>query len=336
MKVGGYLYERQSSGRVEASLSLHDNTYRLSAYGDEQERDVEIVSASPFINGIPQQLVISTGQTFAPFEELPDGFLNQKKNKYWRVVSALEKFSIRNVIICVLLFVIAIFSIRAGLPIIADAASALVPKSVEAVVGRTAFEQFESLLLKESKLSSARQESLASDTAKLARENGFQELPELHFRDAPTIGANAFAFPGGPIVITDQLVEVVASDEGVLAVIAHELGHFEGRHGLRQILRAAGLLVVASTILGADEVILDELSAFALSLAASGYSRGFESEADEFAVRMLVAGGYSPQGLIHALDALANRCGKPCSEGGWFSTHPGHGERINALKAFSE
>ena len=161
------------------------------------------------------------------------------------------------------------------------------------------------------------------------------EPPAVVFRNAPKIGANAFAFPGGPIVVTDRLVNVVGSDDRILAVMAHELGHVEERHAVRQILRAAGLLILFSTILGADEVVVEELSAFALSLGTSGYSREFESAADDYAVRLLSDAGHSPEAFIAALESLAAECKPQCEEESWFSTHPSIETRIKALREFA-
>ena len=55
-------------------------------------------------------------------------------------------------------------------------------------------------------------------------------------------GANAFAFPGGPIVVTDDLVKLLDNDYLTLAVIAHELAHIDQRHSLHQIMEIIGTL----------------------------------------------------------------------------------------------
>ena len=105
---------------------------------------------------------------------------------------------------------------------------------------------------------------------------------------------------------------------------------------MRQVLRAAGLLVLFGAILGTDEAIVEELSAFALSLATSGYAREFESAADEYAVRLLRDAGHSPEAFVAALESLAAECEPHCTEGGWFSTHPSIETRIETLREFTE
>ncbi len=334
MIVAGHLYDRDSSNRVAARLSGRGDHYVLTT-DDGGETVVDVVSAAPFVNGIPQRLVISTGQTFAPFDELPKGFLRTRRNRFWRALSRAERFSPRTAIVCVMLLAGIVVSARAALPALADAAARLVPGSLEAAIGRNAFEQLEHWLLEPSDLSPAQTVALRRAAKRLVDLRGMSEPPRVLFRSAPEIGANAFAFPGGPILVTDQLVRAMDSDDRVVAVIAHELGHVEERHGVRQALRAAGLLVLFGAILGADEVVVEELSAFALSLATSGYSREFESAADEYAARLLRDAGLSPEALVGALESLAAECEPHCAEEGWFSTHPSIETRIEALRAFT-
>ena len=65
------------------------------------------------------------------------------------------------------------------------------------------------------------------------------------------IGPNAFALPGGTMVMTDQLVELVDHDDAVLTgVLAHELGHLQARHGMRMLVQATAIGAVSSLVFG--------------------------------------------------------------------------------------
>ncbi len=55
----------------------------------------------------------------------------------------------------------------------------------------------------------------------------------VEFRASPIIGANAFALPGGIVIVTDQLMQLAEHDDEILAVLAHEIGHVKHRHVLR-------------------------------------------------------------------------------------------------------
>src|SRR5690242_18998680 len=64
---------------------------------------------------------------------------------------------------------------------------------------------------------------------------------QLILRNGGRLGPNAFALPSGIVVMTDQLVHWAESDEEIVAVLAHVIGHVPGRHALRQMLKAAGV-----------------------------------------------------------------------------------------------
>jgi len=68
---------------------------------------------------------------------------------------------------------------------------------------------------------------------------------DLQFRAAGIV--NAFALPGGVIVLTSDLVNLLSDDE-VIAVLAHEIGHVEQQHGFRLLARYFGVLVIINTV----------------------------------------------------------------------------------------
>jgi Zn-dependent protease with chaperone function len=107
---------------------------------------------------------------------------------------------------------------------------------------------------------------------------------ELKFRGGGKIGANAFALPGGFVVLTDELVALAETDLEIIAVLMHELGHVEMRHTLRQTLQGAlpGLLLAAMT--GDVDSLASGLPAALMQLR---YSRQMETEADAYALASL-------------------------------------------------
>ena len=95
---------------------------------------------------------------------------------------------------------------------------------------------------------------------------------------------NAVAVPGGGVGITPSLLQDVKSDMGLAAVLAHELGHHQFRHGLRQAGRALVWQILISAALGDTG-----LSGVQLTLQAvqAGYSRDQERDADLFGMRLI-------------------------------------------------
>src|SRR5262249_21469623 len=147
------------------------------------------------------------------------------------------------------------------------------------------------------------------------------------------IGPNALAFPGGVIVMTDELVALAPSDEAVLGVLAHELGHLEGRHLLRRL--------ITSTVTGAVTTLLTGdaggiATARPAALADLSSSRDMEREADEYAIERLHEAGLPLAPLADLLEKMeaerAERT-KSATKGsvrleGYLSTHPDTAERV--------
>ena len=333
MRVRGRLYEPGSSERVDAILACEQGRFHLIGADDTAGIDVEIRGASERLAGVPQTLTLSTGQRFVPSEELPRGFLGAADSRLSRWTDWLERFSPARAAVLIAVLALGILGLRATVPIAADLAVVLVPHRAEAFIGRQAFGELDSVVFSPSRLAEPRRARIEAAAQALARQGGVDPIPELHFRDARLIGANAFAFPGGPIVITDDLVRVLEDDDRLLAVLAHEMAHVEERHGLRQVLRVGGMFVIASLVLGGDDSLLEELASIAVSTISAGYSRDFERDADAFAGRLLENTGRSASDLADALQSLLDDCGAVCrGDAGWLSTHPGIESRIQALR----
>ncbi|MBL8512278.1 MAG: M48 family metallopeptidase, partial [Betaproteobacteria bacterium] len=121
--------------------------------------------------------------------------------------------------------------------------------------------------------------------------------------------------PGGVIVVTDQLVEVMPSEEEVMAVLAHELGHVKERHSLRHLLQDSITALMGLAIFGDVSGLTSVAVALPTVLINTGYSRDFEREADQYAFALLRATGRSPRLFASALSALENaRDGDPAAD----------------------
>lgn len=332
MKVEGFLYEPPSSRRTTATLRRIGDTHHIIAEGDRKWRQVGIRSAAPPLAGIPETITLTTRETFAPHAPLPEGFLDGGRAGIRRRLTRLEGFSVPKAACLVLVLILALFALRAALPWVADGAAPLVSRDIEIEMGRNVLRELDRFAFRESRLPSEHRRRIKAKAETLTEAAGYGAVPEIMFRDGGILGANAFAVPGGPVVLTDRLVGIMPSDEAVVAVIAHEIGHVDRRHGIRQVLRAAGLFLLAGLVLGGDETIIGELVAAGIPFATSAYSRRFEEEADGFAALLLARGGGSPDHLAQALEALRAECGDKCPDGHWLSSHPSTGDRIRRLR----
>ncbi len=213
------------------------------------------------------------------------------------------------------------FAYRDGLPWLAAKVVRQTPVAMEKQMA----EQTMALLnktvnLRPSGLSDARQRQLQGllDQVKPANSPYHYELTLV---DSADIGPNAFALPGGHVLMTDQLVRAAKSDNEIMAVLAHEAGHVENRHGLRSVVQYGGVSLAITLLTG------DSTSMLALApalLADMKYSRDFEREADHFAFTQLEARHVSPCVLGQFLQRMS---GRDDGSANLLASHPSTEER---------
>ena len=161
---------------------------------------------------------------------------------------------------------------------------------------------------------------------------------EFKFHIMSDTNVNAFAIPGGHVVILTGLLESADSAEEVAGVLAHEIAHVTRRHSLRNIIKSAGLIVTLQALIG------DASGLFGLATEASRYllqqkfSRDFEREADETGWSYLVQAKIDPRGMTRFFEKLRDmmaQSGAAAMEGALSlaNTHPTSQERIDRLTA---
>ena len=146
---------------------------------------------------------------------------------------------------------------------------------------------------------------------------------------------NAFAAPGGQVVLMRGLLENASGPDAVAAVLAHEIGHVERRDATRHALRAAGSAGLLSMILGdftggTLAVILGE------RMLQASYTREAEREADLFALDMLGAAGVDSSGMATFFDDLTELENARPSLPVYLNTHPASADRAARARAHAE
>lgn len=202
-----------------------------------------------------------------------------------------------------LVVVLAAFYAR-GVPLAARAVLPAIPAGVDAAIGERALDSLEGHLLRPSRLPAERRQRLrqAIDHALAAQPAGTVPPHRIEFRDAD-IGPNAFALPGGTVVVLDDLVQMLDGDEDTLVgVVAHEIGHVRHRHGMRMLLQASAVGVLASAVVGDFNGLLATVPIW---LGQAAYSRDAEREADADAARILKQAGISPRVMVTFFDKIA-------------------------------
>jgi len=147
---------------------------------------------------------------------------------------------------------------------------------------------------------------------------------------------NAMAVPGGKMVVFSGLLESVSSTNGLMFILAHELGHFKNRDHLRLMGRGIVLSILAMLAFGGDSGISDILVS-TINLRTAKYSQSRESQADHTALRTLHCHFGHVGGATELFETLKSQ-----EEGfdfemlHYFSTHPELQQRIDDLHQLAQ
>ncbi len=141
---------------------------------------------------------------------------------------------------------------------------------------------------------------------------------------------NAFALPGGTIIITRGLLCSAVRGEEVAYVLAHEMGHVHYRHSLRQAVRGLGLQFIVTVFTGGSQ---SDLWVFMLN---NTYSRNFERQADVYALEAGRKLGWSADNFASILQRISEKIGDTDTLGDFavLRDHPVLKERLELCRRY--
>ncbi len=140
---------------------------------------------------------------------------------------------------------------------------------------------------------------------------------------------NAFALPGGYVVVFTGLLEQAKSGEEVAGVLSHEFNHVLERHGLERIVKQLGVVAAVGIIFGDQQGLAGVMKQVGTELLSLKFGRAQETEADVTGLRLLHRSRIDPTGMISFFQRLSEQ------EQGhveWLSTHPMSAARAERLK----
>ncbi|EWH11522.1 M48 family peptidase [Catenovulum agarivorans DS-2] len=299
-----YYSDGQSAQERSVDVRVVDGHLVFNCEQQQFCHDVKSCILSPKIGTTPQFIQLPCGGLLTSSEHsvLKQAFnktpfvdsVSDRLEKHWR-------FALLSVIFS--LFIVVNF-VKYGIPYFADQAATLVSSQILDDASHASLQLLKDDLLTDSEITLERQQQIAELFYQLPAVEAHSNSYRLHFYKGNELKANAFALPSGDIVLTDELVTNMPSNMHILAILAHEVGHVEQKHGLRNFFRQAGLFIVFSVLLGDIGDISGSLTGLPMALLQLDFSREFEYEADQYSVEVLQARDLSPKLLIESFQRL--------------------------------
>ena len=138
---------------------------------------------------------------------------------------------------------------------------------------------------------------------------------------------NAFCTPGGYIYVYTGLIKFLDSEDELAGVMGHEIAHADLRHSTRQMTKVYGVSTVISVLTGKAEPGL--LEQIALGIINLKFSRGHETESDNYSVHYLCGTGYNAAGAAGFFEKIESSGSKTPPQ--FLSTHPNPGNRVENI-----
>jgi len=308
-----------------ATVWIVGERVRIEHDGESCEYDVREVNVSPRVAKAPRFVSLPDGRELlcadcAVLDALPS------RESSAVIVAWLERRSwVAGVALALTIAVLAFAHFR-GLPWLASKIAVRVSPELEARFGEAASNALDEHAFAPSEVDLEKQEAVQRAFAELAAESPSRATLRLRLRRS-SAGANAFALPGGTIIVTDELVRSCTLDE-VTAVLAHEVGHVERRHALRQMLVSAGVGAMAAAVFGDASSLTVAAAGVPTTLVNLRYSRAFEVEADAAAFALLERRGMSPALFADGLECIERTHPmRPAGIPSFLSSHPADEDR---------
>ncbi len=300
----------------QQKLPLPDITLRKAGFDEkglacsweEEGGNVEIQILDPndvqiLLRGMPEDLAAQY-RTIAK---------QHRKVKRWRGVGFLAVL----LFLCLPFIALLLFYLKADT--LANWASSMTPIEAEVMIGSESIKYLKSDLT----LSQEGQRWEIIDTLGDTLSKNAQFNYQFYLSEDEEV--NAFALPGGFVVVNSGLVANCETLEQLAGVLAHEIQHVEQRHSLEAIYKQLGFDAMWSVVIGDMSGIV---SLIASDLAELSFSRDAEREADIEGFKALHKANINPVGMV---DFFAKLGHSHSSDSQWLSTHPSNHERAETL-----
>lgn len=339
MILEGYYQSPGRAARETARLLLNDAGEGVTLQRDKERRYFSLpqVSVSASLGSIPLALTFPDGGRFVPADDtLFRQWFYQRRSP--GLVHRLERYK-RGVLLTLLLSILTTLAyIYLVLPWASNEIALRIPTKVEQTLGEHSLEFLQKGGFKPSELPLEKQQALQKLFLQVMPEQMQQERTSLSLKLMASEGeANAFMLPDGTLVISDDLVKLAKSDDGLAAVMLHEMAHHAYRHPMRMVVRSSLVALTFMWMTGDVSGIGDTLLQSASFVHEMQFSRTMEHEADDWAIAEMQSQRRSLAAMADIYRALQQAAGAQVGASlevpEWLSTHPDMQARLEAIEA---
>lgn len=362
-EISGHIFGEQASKSQPCNLLIKDGLVALMLPGEELEDNIcqmDELFFEPPLGSLKRKIKLPDGRIFETDNIKAADSLSPRG--FWKNLSRTEKTGWHLVPLAILTPVFAFGLYTIMIPVLIGMGMSVTPDEGLYAIDKSSMRSIDFAMTNPSELTSDRQVEISKifDNLIEAKTQNANAMPtrsnrdfryNLNFRSSNLMGPNAFALPGGTIVVTDELVLDFNDDEILAAVLAHEIGHVEHQHSLRQIYRALGMAAMVGLLAGDAGPILEDALLEGSALLSLSHSRKHETESDNYSYDLLKSANYKPDGLIKffrqlgdlgetvkietdetSTETTTKRSKSDLSKGEWMSSHPIGETRIKNIE----
>jgi predicted Zn-dependent protease len=224
-------------------------------------------------------------------------------------------------------FVSFIYALYAfALPLLGDAMASIIPVKYEIEIGT---QLYESTLAAEKQLTN-KSKAINQFFTLIEKDDTYPIKIAVVRNDIE----NAYALPGGGIIVHDKLIKSLTHYNQLVALLSHEYSHIQKRHATRGFMRSAGGYALLYLVVGDMNGLTGVLMRNADQLRSLSYTRELEQEADDHAMKILKENHIEVSGMKSLFEILKKSSGPQPIE--ILSTHPDLDTRIENVIAFQK
>lgn len=338
MQIRAKYYSAGSTQTQRITLTLHGDRLlgdALQSHSNLFNEELTAIKVTDELANLPTELLFANGSKVEYVNEPEfDRSLRKQLTGSSTSLAFLEKSKMAW-LVCAILVPISLFIfIKVIIPSSARAVVKLIPPNMVENIDQQVLNVIDDELISQSTTSEQVQQQVQRHWQGLLNRLPLNDYNyQLLFRGGERYGANAFALPGGTIVVTDELVALFEKNpDALMAILLHEIGHVEKQHSMQIMTETLGTSLLFTYFLGDIQGMAEFANASVVTLIQNDYSRTLEREADDYALMQLTQLNIPIQGFIEAMEGLQKEHDENLKVMKYFSSHPELTRRIEKGK----